>query len=91
MHMAFAIINKAGSLDFDTLVKTTEDTPYKGVWQYYQFSKEKGPRALAPHDVMTGGFMEGFFFPMVQLEKGEAKIIWPLKFAQTKFQAPPWL
>ncbi|MGA8261392.1 MAG: ABC transporter substrate-binding protein [Arenicellales bacterium] len=91
VRMAFTIINKTGSLDFDKLVAMTEDTPYKGVWQYYQFSKEKGPNALAPHDVETGAFMEGFFFPMVQLMNGDAKIIWPLKFAQEKFQAPPWL
>ena len=40
---------------------------------------------------MTGRFMEGFFLPMVQLKKGEAKIVWPLKYAQQEFEQPPWI
>ena len=35
--------------------------------------------------------MEGFFFPMVQLMDGEARVIWPLEYAKAEFQAPPWL
>ena len=33
--MALKILNKAGTLDFDTLVETTYDSPYRGVWNYY--------------------------------------------------------
>jgi branched-chain amino acid transport system substrate-binding protein len=35
--------------------------------------------------------MEGFFFPMVQLMDGAAKVIWPLEHAKAEFQTPPWL
>ena len=61
------------------------------MWNYYQFAREPGPNALAPGEVMTGTFMEGFFFPMVQLMDGEAHVIWPLEYAKAEFQAPPWL
>lgn len=91
MRMALKILNKAGTLDFDKLVQTVHDTPYAGVWNYYRFSTEPGPNALAPNEVMTGSFMEGFFFPMVQLMKGKANVIWPLEHAKAKFQAPPWV
>ena len=47
------------------------------MWNYYQFAREPGPNALAPGEVMTGGFMKGFFFPMVQLMDGKAQVIWP--------------
>jgi branched-chain amino acid transport system substrate-binding protein len=89
--MAFKVLNKAGTLDFDTLVETVYDNPYRGVWNYYQFAREPGPNALAPGEVMTGDFMEGFFFPMVQLMDGAAHVIWPLEHAQAEFRAPPWL
>ena len=89
--MGLTILNKAGTLDFDKLAQTTVDTPYKGVWQYYQFAREKGPHAMAPHEIMTGDFMKGFFFPMVQLMNGNAPVIWPLEYAKQKFESPPWL
>jgi branched-chain amino acid transport system substrate-binding protein len=91
MRMALKVLNKAGTLDFDRLVQTIYDTPYKGVWNFYQFPKEANENALAPNEVMTGGFMEGFFFPTVQLMDGQAKVIWPLDYAAAEFQAPPWL
>jgi len=90
MRLSLDVIDKAGTLDFDTLVKTTENFQYKGIWHLYKFSKEPGPNALAPHEVMTGDFMKGFFFPMVQLMNGKPEIIWPLEFAKQKFQQPPW-
>ncbi len=90
MRMAMKILNKAGTLDFDKLVETVHATPHTGVWNQYQFSSEAGPTALAPNEVMTGPFMEGFFFPMVQFMKGEANVIWPLEHAKAQFQAPPW-
>ena len=40
---------------------------------------------------MTGEFMKGFFFPMVQLMDGKAQVIWPLEYAKAQFQEPPWL
>jgi branched-chain amino acid transport system substrate-binding protein len=91
MRMALKVLNKAGTLDFDTLVETIYDNPYRGVWNYYQFAREPGPNALAPGEVMTGEFMKGFFFPMVQLMDGKAQVIWPLEYAKAEFQAPPWL
>jgi branched-chain amino acid transport system substrate-binding protein len=91
MRMAFKVLNKAGTLDFDTLVETVYDNPYDGVWNYYQFAREPGPNALAPGEVMTGDFRKGFFFPMVQLMDGKAQVIWPLEYAKAEFQAPPWL
>ena len=91
MRLAIEVLNQAGTLDLDTLVETTREIEYKGVWHFYKFSKEPGPNALAPNEVMTGRFMEGFFLPMVQLKKGEAKIVWPLKYAQQEFEQPPWI
>ncbi|MFQ5774623.1 MAG: ABC transporter substrate-binding protein [Kiloniellaceae bacterium] len=91
MRMAIKVLNKAGTLDYDTLIRTVYDTPYTGVWNFYKFSTEPGPNALAPNEVMTGSFMEGFFFPMVQFLKGKARVIWPLEHAKAKFQAPPWV
>jgi branched-chain amino acid transport system substrate-binding protein len=91
MRMALKVLNKAGTLDFDTLVQTIYDTPNKGVWNVYRFPREPNDNALAPNEVMTGEFMQGFFFPMVQLMDGQAKVIWPLDYAAAEFQAPPWL
>ncbi|MGH6943968.1 MAG: ABC transporter substrate-binding protein, partial [Geminicoccaceae bacterium] len=91
MRMALKVLNKAGTLDFGTLVNTVYETPYKGVWNMYKFPREANQYALAPNEVMTGEFMQGFFFPTVQLMKGEAKVIWPLDYAAAEFQTPPWL
>jgi branched-chain amino acid transport system substrate-binding protein len=91
LRMAFKVLNKAGTLDFNTLVETIYENPYRGVWNYYQFAREPGPNALAPGEVMTGEFMKGFFFPMVQLMDGKAQVIWPLEYAKAEFQEPPWL
>ena len=90
-RLAIKVLAAAGTLDFDTLVKATRATEYRGVWQYYKFSDAPGPQAMAPNEVMTGPFMEGFFFPMVQLMGGETKVIWPLEHADQPFQQPPWL
>jgi branched-chain amino acid transport system substrate-binding protein len=91
MRMALKVLNKAGTLDFDTLVNTIYDMPYKGVWNLYKFPRQANENALAPNEVEVGPFMKGFFFPMVQLMDGKAQVIWPLEYAAAKFQAPPWL
>jgi branched-chain amino acid transport system substrate-binding protein len=91
MRMALKILNKAGKLDFDTLVQTVYETPYTGVWNVYKFPKEANENALAPNEVEVGPFGEGFFFPTVQLMDGKANVIWPLEHAAAEFQAPPWL
>jgi len=91
MRMALKVLNKAGTLDFDTLIETIYDTPYEGVWNKYIFPREANELALAPNEAQVGPFMEGFFFPMVQLLGGEAHVIWPLEHAKAEFQAPPWL
>jgi branched-chain amino acid transport system substrate-binding protein len=91
VRMAIEILNRAGTLDFDVLVETVHETPHDGVWNRYAFAREPNEFAMAPNEVMTGDFMQGFFFPTVQLMDGEAKVIWPLEHAQAEFQTPPWL
>jgi branched-chain amino acid transport system substrate-binding protein len=91
MRMTIVVLNRAGTVDFDTLVRTTRATEHEGIWHYYKFSKAPGPDALSPNEVVTGPFMKGFFFPMVQLMKGETKVVWPLEHADQAFQQPPWL
>ena len=89
--MALKVLNKAGTLEFDTLVEAVYETPYEGVWNKYVFPREPNELALAQNEVQVGSFMEGFFFPMVQLLGGEAHVIWPLEYAKAEFQVPPWL
>lgn len=91
LRMAIKVLNTAGTLDFETLVKTAREMTHQGVWHFYDFAEEAGENALCPGEVKVGGFEEGFFFPMVQLMNGEAKIIWPLEHAQAEFQQPPWI
>jgi branched-chain amino acid transport system substrate-binding protein len=57
----------------------------------YRFAQEAGPNAMAPNEVMTGSFMEGFFFPMAQFMGGKANVVYPAEHATAPFQAPPWL
>jgi branched-chain amino acid transport system substrate-binding protein len=91
MRLAIDVLNRAGSLDRETLIETTLATDHQGVWHRYRFATEPGDRAMAPHEVEIGGFEDGFFFPMVQMKDGEAEIVWPLEHAQKTFEAPPWL
>jgi branched-chain amino acid transport system substrate-binding protein len=91
LRMALKVLNKAGTLDFDALVEAVYETPYEGVWNKYIFPREPNELAMAQNEVQVGSFMEGFFFPMVQLMGGEARVIWPLEFAKAEFQPPPWL
>lgn len=90
-RMAIKAINQAGTLKRDALIETIRSMSYKGVWNLYKFAKEPGPNAVSSNEVLTGPFMEGFFFPMVQLIGGERKVIWPIEFATTQFVSPPWL
>jgi branched-chain amino acid transport system substrate-binding protein len=91
MRMALKVLNKAGTLDFDALVEAVYETPYEGVWNKYIFPREPNELAMAQNEVQVGSFMEGFFFPMVQLMGGEAHVIWPLEYAKAEFQVPPGL
>jgi branched-chain amino acid transport system substrate-binding protein len=91
IRMALKVLNKAGTLDFDTLVEAIYDTPYEGVWNKYVFPREPNEFAMAQNEVQVGSFMEGFFFPTVQLMDGKAHVIWPLEHAKAEFQVPPWL
>ncbi len=85
-------INEAGTLDYNTLVQTLRDIDHQGVWHHYNFANSADTEnALCTNEVQAGGFEEGFFFPMVQLKGGEAKIIWPLEYAEAEFQQPPWI
>lgn len=89
MMVGLNMLKNAGSLDKDKLIKAGHDIDYQGVWQHYNFAEEKSDRALCPGEVMIGPFGEGFFFPLVQLMDGEPKILWPLKYAEGKFQPSP--
>jgi len=90
-RVALKVLKEAGTTDRDKLIEVTRNIQHQGVWHFYDFAEEAGERALCQHEVKIGGFEEGFFFPMVQLMKGEAKIIWPLKHAEAKFQQPDWI
>lgn len=90
-RLSIKALAQAGTLDFDKLVQTIRDMPYKGVWNMYRWAKEPGPNAMAPNEVMTGGFMEGFFFPMAQFMGGKANVVYPEQYKTADFQVPPWL
>ncbi|WP_022729699.1 ABC transporter substrate-binding protein [Fodinicurvata sediminis] len=91
MTAGLKVLQSAGTLDFDALVESAREIDHQGVWQRINFADEAGENALCPGEVQVGGFEEGFFFPLVQLKDGEAKILWPLEHAQGEFEAPPWL
>ena len=84
-------INQAGTLKREALIETIRSMSYKGIWNLYKFAAEPGPNAVSPNEILTGPFMEGFYFPMVQLVGGQRKVIWPLEFASAEFVSPPWL
>ncbi len=88
-RMAVRVLNATASLALDDLIQTIYRSPYRGIWNYYRFADKPVPEALSANEVMTGPFMEGFFFPMAQLFNGEARIIWPPRYADQRFQPPP--
>ncbi|MFC6673291.1 ABC transporter substrate-binding protein [Marinobacterium aestuariivivens] len=90
-RMAIRVLNASASLKLDDLIRTVYRMPYRGVWNRYQFASEPTPNSVSANEVQTGGFMEGFFFPMAQLMEGEARIIWPPRYADQRFIPPPWL
>ena len=83
------VLQDAGSLEKDALIEAARNIDHQGVWQRINFAEEAGERALCPGEVMVGGFEEGFFFPLVQLKDGEAKILWPLEHAEAEFEPSP--
>ena len=89
MMLGLNVLKNAGTLDKEALIKAASEIDHQGIWQRYNFAEEASDRALCPGEVMIGGFEEGFFFPLVQLMDGEAKILWPLKHAQGEFQPSP--
>jgi len=101
-RLAINVLNDVGTLKFETLVEhIREKVKYKGVWQMYDFatyndfwkdfSEEGTLHQLSRNDIRTGNFMEGFFFPLVQMFGGKPKILWPTDLAEAQFKAPPWL
>ena len=80
---------EAGTLDSATLSDVLLNLEYTGIWHHYAFAKAAGDSAMAPYEVKTGPFMQGFSFPMVQYNNGESKVIWPPEHAEAEFQAPP--
>ncbi len=87
-RMAIRMLNATSSLALDDLTRTLYRSPYRGIWNRYQFSNRPHPRALSPNEVITGSFMEGFFFPLAQLRNGEAHIVWPPRYADQRFMMP---
>ena len=90
-RMAIRVLNSATVLDLDNLTGTIYRTPYRGIWNRYRFISGAAALDQTHNEVMTGKFMEGFFFPMVQLFGGQARIIWPAIYADQHFRAPPWI
>lgn len=79
---------QAGTLETAALSDVLLNLEHTGVWHHYAFSKEAGDSAMAPYEVKTGPFMEGFNFPLVQYYDGESMVVWPEAFAAGKFRAP---
>lgn len=90
-RMAVRVLNKTASLELEDMIRTIYRSPYRGVWNRYRFASSVVPEAVSANEVMTGPFMEGFFFPMTQLFDGEARTIWPPRYADQRFLAPPWV
>jgi hypothetical protein len=40
---------------------------------------------------MTGPFMQGLFYPMVQLMNGEKKVVYPVDFKEADLRLPDWV
>ena len=85
------VLQKAGTLDYQTIIDTVYTIRYSGLFQMWHWAREAGPNALSANDVVVGDFMEGFFVPMAQFFDGQPKVIYPAKFADQPFQPPPWL
>lgn len=88
-RMAIQVLNQAGTLDFDALTKTIKAASYKGIWNLYKFADGPGEKATAPNEILTGSFMEGLFYPMVQLMNGQKKVVYPFEYAEAEFVPPP--
>ena len=82
-------LTEAGTLDREKLSDVLLNLEYTGIWHHYAFAKTAGDDAMAPYEVKTGPFMEGFSFPMVQYYDGKSQVIWPAEFAEGEFKAPP--
>ena len=83
-------MNAAGTVaDKDKLSDTLLKTEYPGIWQHYAFAQTAGDKAVAHHEVKSGGFMQGFSFPMVQHVGDVANVVYPFEHASSEFQAPP--
>jgi len=78
----------AQTMNADKLSAALLDTEYKGIWQFYAFSKKAGENAISPYEVKVGPFMTGFSFPMVQYMGDKTTIIWPRDYAEGAFTAP---
>jgi len=78
----------AQTMDADKLSAALLDIEYKGIWQFYAFSKKAGENAISPYEVKVGPFMTGFSFPMVQYIGDKTTIIWPRDYAEGAFTAP---
>ena len=101
-RLAIKVLNEVGTLDFEKLTyHIREKVKYKGTWQLFDwatyndfwkdFSEEGTLHQLSRNDVRTGGFMKGFFFPLVQMSGGKPKILWPVDLSENQFKAPTWV
>ena len=89
MRMLIKGLAEAGTLDRAALGDVLLNLEHTGIWQHYAFAKTAGDSAMAPYEVKTGPFLEGFSFPMVQYLDGKSQVIWPEEFAEAEFRAPP--
>lgn len=89
-RMLINAMNESGTVeDKDKLADTLLKSEYTGIWQHYAFAQTAGDKAVAHHEIKSGGFMEGFSFPMVQHIGDQALVVYPFEHAKAEFQAPP--
>ena len=85
-------LNKAGTMNVDTLRRTLLDMEYKGIFMTTKFSENANPPGtccLGPMEIIADG--DHFHFPLQQWKGGVATPIWPAAEAQGKLEIPPIL
>jgi branched-chain amino acid transport system substrate-binding protein len=90
-RMFIKTLAAAGTLDMDKVISQIEGMHYKGVFNGYQFATQPNQFASYPHEIMTGPFMQGLFYPMVQLMNGEKKVVYPVDFKEADLRLPDWV
>ena len=81
MYILKKAVEKAGTLDPDTLVKTIEDTEFVGVSGVIKFDERHSPTVGA--DFVP--------FTYVQWQDGKQYMVWPDKMKVRDMIKPPWM